>query len=178
MLKQRVDALETEARVCANLQIIFGLRAREAISCGPSLVAWSYEAKNNYILVSRGTKGGKSRRVNLLTDEQMTLASIIIDEAIQIAKNHDGNLIKSSSLEGAARSYQREMLRVGFRGHEASHCLRYEFSVKQFLQYQSMNSGDEGESLARLSLDLGHGSGRGRYCKQVYLRSLFAKEGN
>ena len=58
---------------------------------------------------------------------------------------------------------------VGFKGSEASHSLRYQFAREQFAKYLEA-LGDKKEALAALSMDLGHGDGRGRYCEQVYLR--------
>lgn len=86
-----------------------------------------------------------------------------------IAAAQGGYLIESTSLEGAIKVYGREMKRVGFKGAEAPHALRYTWAQEQYARIR-MKGMDESEALTRLSLDLGHGDGRGRYCKQTYLQ--------
>jgi hypothetical protein len=92
-----------------------------------------------------------------------------VREAISIMEKMDGKLIPSATLEGANRAYQRAMNGVGFKGSEASHALRYAFAREQFAKYMYALGGDKKEALSALSMDLGHGDGRGRYCAQVYL---------
>lgn len=81
----------------------------------------------------------------------------------------NGRIIPSATIEAAFRAYQREMNKAGFKGSEASHSLRYHWAREQFLAHLQ-RLGDRREALAALSMDLGHGDGRGRYCAQVYLK--------
>ena len=171
-INEKVSKLDSSFSICANLQIHIGLRAREAVSAGSSISTWMKEIENGGIIVTRGTKGGKSRRVDFSNEDRRKKAITAIKDAISYCKSHGEMIIKSSSLEGAMRSYQRALLAVGFSGSEASHCFRYYFAVHQFLSHLEIDPTNEKEALARLSLDLGHGDGRGRYCKQVYLKSL------
>ena len=120
-------------------------------------------------MVLHGTKGGRPRSVSLLDQASKDRAIAAVREAIRVTEMQDGKLIPSSTLEGANRAYQRAMNAAGFKGSEASHALRYAFAREQFAKYLE-DLGDKKEALSALSMDLGHGDGRGRYCEQVYLR--------
>lgn len=165
-ISERVATLSGGHAAAAGLQRALGLRAREAVSAGASLNAWerALTSGSTSILVSHGTKGGRPRAVQVRGDRAEMLSAV---KAAQSAAR-DGRIIQSKSLAGAVRSYQRAMHAAGFRGSEASHSLRYEWAQSRYADYQA-ELGDERESLALLSQDLGHGDGRGRYCKSVYL---------
>ncbi|HFU8308966.1 TPA: DNA-binding protein, partial [Escherichia coli] len=51
----------------------------------------------------------------------------------------------------------------------APHSMRYHFSQEARQFYRKSGYGDK-EIYARVSMDLGHGDGRGRYVKQVYFK--------
>lgn len=170
--ERRIALLRPGFREAAQLQLNIGLRPLEAVRSGGSLSSWARElAEHGHLSVSTGTKGGKPRRVMFVCQESTLNAARSIAEALAIAKTHGGSLIESTSLEGAVKAYSREMARVGFKGLEAPHALRYTWAQEQYARIR--NAGiDESEALTRLSLDLGHGDGRGRYCKQTYLLPL------
>ena len=167
---RRIQGMKDGHREAAMLQLELGLRPREAIQAYESLTTWARELKNGQITVSKGTKGGKTRRVDLPDPEALTRAQEAVRRALEASARGKKPLIDSISLEGAARAYQREMASVGFSGEQASHALRCTFAQEQYLRHQ-LRTGDRSESLRRLSLDLGHGDGRGVYCVQVYLRN-------
>jgi len=167
---KRIEGMKDGHLEAARLQLELGLRAREAIQSYQSLPSWERELeKTGRITVTAGTKGGRARSVDLSSPEALGRAKEAIRQAMTASGGGRKPLIASSSLEGAARSYQREMARVGFSGEQASHALRCAFAQDQY-QRHLQQTGDRKEALRRLSLDLGHGDGRGVYCAQVYLK--------
>ncbi|MGH8040453.1 MAG: hypothetical protein ACREPN_00220 [Rudaea sp.] len=52
-----------------------------------------------------------------------------------------------------------------------THALRYAFAHDQYRRYRAEGFSNR-EALAALSKDLGHGDGRGRWVKSVYLRGM------
>jgi hypothetical protein len=107
--------------------------------------------------------------VDLSHPEARKTAEAAINYARQVAERQDGHLIASASLQGACKAYQRDLAGVGLSGSEAGHALRYTFARQQYERLIELGI-ERREALARLSLDLGHGDGRGRYVKQVYLK--------
>lgn len=167
---KRIESMKDGHREAALLQLELGLRAREAIQSYQSLTSWARELeKTGRITVTAGTKGGRARSVDLSSPEALGRAKQAIRQALTASGGGRKPLVASSSLEGAARSYQREMASVGFSGEQASHALRCAFAQDQY-QRHLQQTGDRKEALRRLSLDLGHGDGRGVYCAQVYLK--------
>lgn len=167
---RRIESMKDGHREAARLQLELGLRAREAIQSYQSLPSWGRELeKTGRITVTAGTKGGRGRSVDLSNPEALGRAKEAIRRALTASGGGRKPLVASSSLEGAARSYQREMASVGFSGEQASHALRCAFAQDQY-QRHLQQTGDRKEALRRLSLDLGHGDGRGVYCAQVYLK--------
>ena len=167
---KRIEGMKDGHREAARLQLELGLRAREAIQSYQSLPSWARELeKTGRITVTAGTKGGRARSVDLSSPEALGRAKEAIRQALTASGGGRKPLIASSSLEGAARSYQREMARMGFSGEQASHALRCAFAQDQYQRHLEQ-AGDRKEALRRLSLDLGHGDGRGVYCAQVYLK--------
>lgn len=167
--ERRIALLRPGFREAAQLQLNIGLRPLEAIRSGGSLSSWAKElAEYGHLSVSTGTKGGKPRRVMFVCQESTLNAARSIAEASAIAKAQRGTLIESTSLEGAVKAYGREMASVGFKGSEAPHALRYTWAQEQYARIKKSGV-DVSEALTRLSLDLGHGDGRGRYCSKVYL---------
>ena len=168
-IESRMSAMPPGARAAAGLQLELGLRSREAIQSVGSLSTWSKElARTGMITVIHGTKGGRARVVDLRHPNARTRAVEAVFRAVEAAKQGDGRLIPSSTLQGAARAYQRDMAEAGFKGAEASHSLRCQFAQEQYDRHLQATESRQ-EALSRLSLDLGHGDGRGRYCAQVYL---------
>lgn len=169
---KRIESMKDGHREAARLQLELGLRAREAIQSYPSLASWSRELEQSgRITVSNGTKGGRARSVDLSHPEALARAKEAVRQALAASGGGRKPLIESSSLEGAARSYQREMARVGFSGEQASHALRCAFAGEQYQRHLEQ-CGSRNEALRRLSLDLGHGAGRTDYCRRVYLSDV------
>lgn len=169
---RKIEGMKDGHSEAARLQLELGLRAREAIQSYASLSSWARELeKSGQITVSAGTKGGRARRVDLSHPEALARAREAIRQALGASEGGKKPLVESISLEGAARSYQREMTRVGFTGEQASHALRCAFAQAQY-QRHLQQAGDRNEALRRLSMDLGHGAGRTDYCARVYLAKV------
>jgi hypothetical protein len=148
-----------------ELQRTFGLRAREVIQSAQSLKSWEkvLMREQTRVGVLHGTKGGRGRDTPPVNLER-GLAAI---RACLLALDSSGRLIPSKSLEGAARSYQRDCVAVGLTGVNSSHCLRYGYA--QELKALLLAQGNEaGEAKAGVSLALGHGDGRATYIDSVY----------
>lgn len=170
-LGERISALPEGFQAAARLQQTLGLRAQEAIQSNQSLRRWEKQLEKGLrVTVLHGTKGGRIRDVSLPTEDARHKALEAVRAAITAMDKQGGLLVPSASLEGANRAYQRAMNAVGFSGTEASHSLRYHFAQAQFSRYMELSFGRT-EALSALSMDLGHGDGRGRYCAQVYLKN-------
>lgn len=171
-IELRILKLDDGAAATTRLQMTIGLRAREAIQSADSLKSWLIELeKFDCLTITHGTKGGRSRIVRFITQESKQSALQAIKNAHQEAIGSNGVLIPSKTLQGAARAHSRQMNAAGFQGEESSHALRCTWAQAQYTRYMEVLDGDEKEALARLSMDLGHGDGRGRYVKQVYLKN-------
>jgi hypothetical protein len=171
-IEMRILKLDDGAAAATRLQMAIGLRAREAIQSSESLKSWLIELeKYDCLTISHGTKGGRTRIVRFITQESKQSALQAIKNAHQAAIKNNGVLIPSKSLQGAARAHLRSMNAAGFQGEESSHALRCTWAQAQYNRYMEMLGGDKKEALSRLSMDLGHGDGRGRYVKQVYLKN-------
>ena len=169
---RRIETIaDPGARAAAMLQQSMGLRMQEAIRSVGSLKVWLKELKTHgMVTVIHGTKGGRRRVVDFNAGDAKFAAIKSVENALRILENQS-ELVESKSLQGACRKYQRELATAGFKGAQASHSLRCSWAQAQYLRHMITTQNNKKESLSRLSLDLGHGDGRGRYCKQVYLRA-------
>jgi hypothetical protein len=170
---QNKNKLDENIICLMELQENIGLRRQEAIMAGPSLGEWIIELQKSiergigaFLTIRDGTKGGKMRScwifpVNL----NVTLKCISC--AFDIYKKN-GNIIQSINLKSAKKSYESKLRKAGFKGPNSSHSLRRLFAQRQIVLYR--NSGlSEAQALIRLSNDLGHGDGRGRWVLNNYL---------
>lgn len=156
------------AACCMELQRELGLREREAIQSGPSLNAWLKALKAGVpSQVLHGTKGGRPRGLAAIDKSN---AIQVIETATQVAKAQGGQLIVAKNLKAAVRAYGRACERVGIKGQYASHSLRCSYALDRYQMYMFVH-GDRREALAAVSVDLGHGDGRGTYVAQVYLKN-------
>lgn len=156
------------AASCMELQRELGLREREAIQSVPSLNAWLKALKAGLpSQVLHGTKGGRPRGLSAIDKSN---AIQVIETAIQVAKAQGGQLIVAKNLKAAARAYGRTCEKVGLKGQYASHSLRCSYALDRYQAYRAIY-GDRNEALAAVSVDLGHGDGRGTYVAQVYLKN-------
>lgn len=173
-VRQAMLTLPDRAAAVAALQLGLGLRMREAISAGPTLKTWARQleaGQRAQLDVIHGTKGGRPRTVNLSHPDARAAALAAVQMALRASDAGGGRVYPSASLQGACRGYQRDLASVGLSGQEASHALRYQWAQDQARRYEAEGM-ERPEVLARLSLDLGHGDGRGRYVEAVYLRGM------
>ena len=156
------------AACCMELQRELGLREREAIQCVESLKSWLKALKSGLpSQILHGTKGGRPRWMAVLDKSRAIDA---IERAIEVSNAQGGFLIIAKFLKAAARAYGRACESVGLKGEYASHCLRCTYARDRYEIYMALH-GDRREALAAVSIDLGHGDGRGTYVAQVYLKN-------
>ncbi|MDE2255392.1 MAG: integrase domain-containing protein [Betaproteobacteria bacterium] len=157
--------------VLSALQRCLGLRAQEAIQAAGSLAVWERcLAENRPITVSEGTKGGRTRTA-IAPDSLRERALIAVRAAQDLAQRHAGKLVDASSLKAARDRYRHTCAACGLVGDVASHGLRYAWAQDRYRAYR-LEGFEPAEAVRRLSEDLGHGSGRGRYVRMVYLRGM------
>jgi integrase len=151
---------------CIELQRTFGLRAEEAVQAGKSLGDWqkALERGGNRITVIYGTKGGKLREVYVVDKEK---AKAVVARAIEA--RHGKNMIDKPTIAQAMAYYHRETAKVGLTGEYSPHSLRYAYAQECYRDCIKQGMSEE-NALAFTSLSLGHGDGRGRWLKSVYLR--------
>lgn len=150
-------------RAMVGMERYLGLRAMEAIRSRDRLIVWERQLAQGQtaIEVVLGTKGGKPRTTHLPNPEQ---ALAVVREALAVLQNQH-RLAKGKNLKQAGTWYRNAMHRLGVQGH----ALRYAF-VRERVDAYLQNGIPMAEALARTSMDLGHGDGRGRWVKSVYLR--------
>ena len=101
-------------------------------------------------------------RATHLPNPEQALA--VVREALAVLQNQR-RLAQGRHLKQAEAWYRNAMHRLGVQGHS----LRYAFARERVEAY--LQDGiPMAEALARTSMDLGHGDGRGRWVKMVYLR--------
>jgi hypothetical protein len=158
-----------DPRVAAVMQLqrTFGLRRQEAIRAGKSLKTWqkAIEQGQNTVRLSYGAKGGRPRDILILDRAQALLA---VKEALSVMQ--DGRLLPGE-LKAAKNDYAHAAAEAGLKGEHSTHSLRYAWAQECFKTLQSQGYPKE-EALALTSQYLGHGDGRGRWLKSVYLRDL------
>ncbi len=160
------------SRAAAQLQRALGLRMTEAIRSVEWLKQWERDLiKNNYIEVVAGTKGGRRRLVDFKDPVANSIALTAIRNAILVVGDR-AQLVESGTLQGACRKYLRDISKAGFKGAQGSHSLRCSWARDQYIRHLEATNGSKPLAFSMLSLDLGHGDGRGRYCRQVYLKDL------
>jgi len=161
-----------EFLVLSELQRCIGLRASEAVQAGQSLTSWQRALQAGRPLdVIYGTKGGRPR-ATFVPEALRQRAREAVAAALQLAaEREDGRLVDAVSLQSARDRYRGACAAFGLKGEVASHGLRYAFAHDRFRAYLQEGIA-RGEALRRLSCDLGHGDGRGRYVKMIYLRGF------
>ncbi len=78
-------------------------------------------------------------------------------------------LNKYDNLESAVKGYENALAYRGLTGDNSNHALRREFACNQYDNYVNNEGLDKDTALSRLSQDLGHGDGRGRWVENNYL---------
>lgn len=171
------EKLDPSMRAVVDLQMECGLRRQEAVKC-VNTKEWIAELQNAaqqgrsaFLLVTAdaGSKGGRPRHIFVPFERLGTTLAVVT--AVEYIKTKDGYVIECDDLKSALKYYDNEMMRVGLVGDDSGHALRRSFACKQYEYYLSTGL-TKSQSLSRLSNDLGHGDGRGRWVENNYLASI------
>jgi|UniRef100_A8GJD2 integrase len=151
-----------------QLSRYLGLRTEETVQSAKSLKTWRQALinGNDRVRVVFGTKGGRSRDTTIFNREKVLS---VLDVAIKYCDDHNGKLIDKPSLHTAIERYRNVVREAGMTGKDAPHSLRYAYSRDAVKHHVNTGMSRE-EAEALVSMDLGHGDGRGRYIKQVYFK--------
>jgi site-specific recombinase XerD len=162
------QARDKAVAACLALQHTFGLRAEEAVQAGKSLNDWQKALERGFskLPVIYGTKGGKLREVHVVDTEK---AKAVVARAIEA--RHGPNLINKPTIQQAMAYYHRETSKAGLTGVYSPHALRYAYARDCYNDCLKRGMSAE-NALAFTSLSLGHGDGRGRWLKSVYLQGM------
>lgn len=167
------DKMPADVRACLGLVEALGLRRKEGVMAGANLAEWSKEMANRssekkgvFLLVNSGTKGGRPREV-FVPNERIAAVSKAVDAASGSAAQ-GGSIINCEKLHEALAKYTNCVSRLGLTGDDSGHGLRRLFASRQYAYYRESGV-DQKEALRRLSQDLGHGDGRGRWVWNNYL---------
>ncbi|MBE8597835.1 integrase domain-containing protein [Xenorhabdus sp. BG5] len=165
---QQVEQKDRHVAAVMQLAYVLGLRTKEAVEAYKSLATWKKALDNgdNTVRVVFGTKGGRPRQTAIL-DRAALQHAIAYAEREQAGRS--GKLIDKPTITQAIDRYRYIVRSAGLSGNKAPHSMRYHFA-QQSGEYYKAQGFSEREALALVSMDLGHGDGRGRYIRQVYYR--------
>lgn len=162
----KVREVDKGAAVTMELSRQLGLRTEEAIQSVKSLKTWQKAILNQQekIRVVFGTKGGRPRDTTIINRD--ALAKVVSD-AIKIAADNNGKLMDKMGIHLAIERYRNIVRDAGLVGQYAPHSLRYAYS-RDALVYHRNKGFSQKEAEALVSMDLGHGDGRGHYVARIY----------
>ncbi|EPA8553734.1 TPA: integrase domain-containing protein [Yersinia enterocolitica] len=157
------------AAAAMQLARVMGLRTEEAVQSAKSLATWRAALLRNdaRLRVVFGTKGGRPRDTTIINREQVLQA---VNYALKYANTHNGKLIDKPNLQSAIDKYRNTVRNAGLTGKYAPHSLRYAWAVDA-LEYHKSSGMSDNEARAMVSMDLGHGDGRGRYVERIYSKA-------
>lgn len=161
-------AFQKSPALAATIEIarVLGLRGEEAVQSCQSLKTWQTALANGAtkLKVVFGTKGGRPRETTVLDRTKVINA---VNNALAIAEQHNGKLINKPTLKQSMTYWRNHCSSIGLMGKLAPHSLRYVFA-QDLMRYYKAKGHSKKEVMAMVSMDLGHGDGRGRYIKLVY----------
>lgn len=153
--------------IAVELARLAGLREQEVLLAGPSLIAWERSlARDGVLQVRLGTKGGRDRVVHIPASSRAELLDVITRARVVVKEGHFWPW--GRGLKNSLRSFSKACARVGLTGQQSFHSLRYAFARAQQAHYMQVGYSERAAN-SLVSRDLGHGDGRGRYVRQVYL---------
>ncbi|MDE9557221.1 integrase domain-containing protein [Xenorhabdus bovienii] len=167
---QQVEQKDRSVAAVMQLAYVLGLRTKEAVEAGKSLATWKKALENGHtsVRIVFGTKGGRPRQTVILDRETL-------QNAIAYAEHEQtelsGRLIDKPTIHQAIDRYRYVVRRAGLMGKQAPHSIRYHFAQQSRVYYKAQGFSEQ-EALALVSMDLGHGDGRGRYIWQVYYQNI------
>lgn len=171
------EKLSPQIGVIADLQQSMGLRAQEAVKA-QNVREWQ-GALTNAIEQNRGvylhltkdaaSKGGRPRHIYIPPGRTDAVLTAVKAAAAAKAAGGGHILNKYDNLESAVKGYENALAYRGLTGDNSNHALRREFACNQYDHYVNNEGLDKDTALSRLSQDLGHGDGRGRWVENNYL---------
>ncbi|WP_337024590.1 MULTISPECIES: integrase domain-containing protein [unclassified Pantoea] len=166
-----ITVSEKDRGIALGIQLAryIGLRAEETVQSAKSFKTWrkNLEAGNNNVRVVFGSKGGRPRDASVF-DKQKVVN--LLNEAIRYIEKNNGKLIDKPTLHQALDRYHNVLRESGMTGIHAPHSLRYAYS-RDAVNHHLINGMSRKEAEALVSMDLGHGDGRGAYVTRVYNRT-------
>lgn len=143
-----------------------GLRTEEAVQSAKSLKTWQQALArgDERLRVVFGTKGGRPRETTVVRRDALMRS---LNAAVAYASENGGKLIDKVGLRSAIDRYRNVAKDAGLTGKEAPHSLRYAYS-HEATEWHIKNGLSRKEAEAMVSMDLGHGDGRGLYIKKTY----------
>lgn len=170
-LKEIISLVSEKDRgiaISVQLARYIGLRAEETVQSAKSLNTWrkSLQAGNDNVRVVFGTKGGRPRDATIFEKEKVIG---LLNDAVRYVDGNNGKLIDKPSLHQALDRYHNVLRESGMTGIHAPHSLRYAYS-QDAVNHHLENGMSRKEAEASVSMDLGHGEGRGAYVARVYNR--------
>ncbi|GKW07611.1 integrase domain-containing protein [Pectobacterium carotovorum] len=162
----KVSAADKGAAAAMELSRLLGLRTEETIQSVKSLKTWQKALQNGdeKVRIVFGTKGGRPRDTTIIEREKLINA---VNNAIHITSENNGRLINRPALHLAIEQYRNIVREAGLVGKYAPHSLRYAYT-QDATKLHLKNGFSKEEADALVSMDLGHGDGRGRYVARVY----------
>lgn len=144
-----------------------GLRTEEAVQSAKSLKTWQQALArgDERLRVVFGTKGGRPRDTTVVRREELVRS---LNAAVAYSSVHGGKLVDKAGLRCAIDRYRNVAKHAGLKGKEAPHSLRYAYS-REATEWHMKNGLSRKEAEAMVSMDLGHGDGRGEYVNRIYL---------
>jgi Integrase/Phage integrase, N-terminal len=158
------------------LQRDLGLRINECIECKDSLPHWETALRHGatHVHLMHGSKGGRPRDISILPQNAEAAYRAVV-AALAVTNGGKNYPVDAKNGKHAARVYSQNLAAVGIKGEESSHSMRRRFACNQYGWYGELGYSRE-SALARLSMDLGHGDGRGRWVYNNYLRNSIQEE--
>lgn len=174
--KFRQADLPPDLRVCLDLVPVFGIRVQEAVK-STNLGEWAKtlekaaaagQAADVYLSSDAGSKGGRPRYVHIHA-EKVENAIKVVATAIDFKKENGGKyIVQSDNLEAALKRVSNACTKAGLVGDDSVHGLRRYWAGEQKELYLAEGLSEK-QALSRLSVDLGHGDGRGRWVENNYI---------
>lgn len=155
--------------IAMRLSRYLGLRTEETVQSAKSVRTWQQAIIKGHdaVRVVFGTKGGRPRNTTIINKVETIKA---INDAAAYIKEHNGKLIDSTGLKSAISRYRNITEYAGLKGKISPHSLRYAYA-QDATKYYLAQGYSQKEAEAMVSMDLGHGDGRGQYVARVYNRT-------
>lgn len=170
VLSVAIERADPATRAWIGAMQELGLRQRELVRAGPSLNQWERQLRSGQpVSLHDGSKGGRSRQICIPTERRERALEAVI-ALKEVAERQGGRVVASTSLEHACRHVSEKLAAVGLTAGNSGHSLRRQFALDQVKHYRSEGFSEK-ESLSRVSADLGHGDGRGRWVFNNYIRA-------